>query len=848
MTSEDAAPPSAVPVAVAEAEAAPSTPVPSSSAANKTNSTDCNNTVRKDEEEDGSLHNDDLLLLETPTKSPKESKDDSNDQRLQQLLIESLGLTVTGTCQRHTNCPVVVGSDLFDSNNNTSPTGDGCRITSCRICYAEEKRVGLAQQQSGASFCDVVQHLHQQHNTNDNNESNSKSNNTSNNASLVFHNSLNLTDATAGLLLDEQNDADDEHQQEPGSSLLHFLQSDRNALQSVLKRLTQVQNWQLRQKELLWVQEKMKTQRLQQQVEQLQQQSAQQRTTIQSLRRSIQQDLKVIQTFAKQQQLQEEFEMEQLEFLEQEKQKSPNRSPNKSTLPSPQARPTVQAVSSFIDSIPEVDHDDTTTNNDEEDYVDEVDKVIEATDNNSALENAGPESIHSTSTSTAPTTRPTMNAGSLHNSSHSHSRPASFYWSGVDESEVQRTHRGSSLLSSRNIFQSFRGGLLDIPKSPPRARHDAEDPKVGPTRKNKLQLNSNALNELQLPERALSRSNSAAVPQNSNQEIPLAGLVEKLAQQASAANDTKAAMPAAPALLALDKDNKNDVKDHETAVTETYSILTMASAATASTIKPAAATRTTAKQAKEESNASNDNNNTDKTSTEPESKTTDSTAATEDETAAPTASNNGKFVFSVTGASCHDKFGDEGTYTGTILVTEGLPHGHGQMDYEQSGRQYVGEWVAGQWHGKGKLLNPNGDSYEGEFYLDARHGQGVYKWDNGDVYTGQFQQDKRHGQGQFHFHNGNAYKGEFFDGMFQGYGRYDFLGGFYEGEWKEGRYDGSGELQYANGGKYTGEFRHSVAHGFGMEVLPDGTKRRGVWVDGQPSKVSVVGGGGSGNK
>jgi len=842
----EAPPPAAlVPVAEAEADAAPSTPLPPSSSGKNKIKINNNNNSKEDggEEDDDSMHKDDLLLLETPTKNPDESKtnDPNNDDqalRLQQLLMESLGLTVTGTCQRHANCPVVVGSELFDNNNNTL-SSDACRITSCRICYAEEKRVGLAQQQSGANFCDVVQHLHQQTSSstattsnNNNNESisNSNINNNSNNASLVFHNSLNLTDAGAGLLLEgnDASDDQDEQEQQPGASLLHFLQSDRNALQSVLKRLTQVQNWQLRQKELLWVQEKMKTQRLQQQVEQLQQQSAQQRATIQTLRRSIQQDLKVIQTFAMQQQMQEEMEMEHFEFLEQQQ-----KSPNKSNVPSPQGRdlrPALQAKSSFIDSIPEVDdQDDTTTTNNEEDYVDEVDKAIAANNNNNtdSLEVAGPDSLHSTTSMT----RPTMNTGSLHNSSHSNSRPASFYWSGVDESEVQRTHRGSSLLSSRNIFQSFRGGLLDIPKSPPRARHDAEDQKVGPTRKNKLQLNSNALTELQLPERALSRSNSAAVANNNNtnavMDIPLAGLAEKLAQQA-------------PALLALDNDDKHDDKDNGTVVTETYSILTMAT--TATTTKPAA---TTTNQAKGESNADNQN----KTSSVAQSNNDNYATTTKDESSA-TATTNGKFTFSVTGAACHDKFGDEGTYTGTILVTEGLPHGHGQMDYEQSGRQYAGEWVAGQWHGKGKLLNPNGDSYEGEFYLDARHGQGVYKWDNGDVYSGQFQQDKRHGQGQFHFHNGNIYKGEFCDGMFQGYGRYDFLGGYYEGEWKEGRYDGSGELQYANGGgKYTGEFRHSVAHGFGMEVLPDGTKRRGVWVDGQPSKVSVVGGGsGSGNK
>ena len=70
--------------------------------------------------------------------------------------------------------------------------------------------------------------------------------------------------------------------------------------------------------------------------------------------------------------------------------------------------------------------------------------------------------------------------------------------------------------------------------------------------------------------------------------------------------------------------------------------------------------------------------------------------------------------------------------------------------------------------------------------------------------------------------------------MFEGFGRYEFAGGYYEGDWKEGRYDGAGELMYATGGKYTGEFRNSVAHGFGMEVMPGGRKRRGVWVEGNP--------------
>jgi len=191
--------------------------------------------------------------------------------------------------------------------------------------------------------------------------------------------------------------------------------------------------------------------------------------------------------------------------------------------------------------------------------------------------------------------------------------------------------------------------------------------------------------------------------------------------------------------------------------------------------------------------------------------------------------------FPVTNAICRDKYGDTGTYSGTISVAQGLPNGVGTMEYD-SGRVYSGDWVAGQWHGRGKLHNPNGDFYEGEFVFDARHGQGVYKWENGDVYKGIFFQDKRHGKGVFSFHNGNVYSGEFVDGLFEGYGRYDFGDGYYEGEWKQGRYDGNGVLKYATGGKYTGEFRNSVAHGFGMEVTPDGVKRRGVWSHGQPEQ------------
>jgi hypothetical protein len=59
----------------------------------------------------------------------------------------------------------------------------------------------------------------------------------------------------------------------------------------------------------------------------------------------------------------------------------------------------------------------------------------------------------------------------------------------------------------------------------------------------------------------------------------------------------------------------------------------------------------------------------------------------------------------VTVGHCQEKYDDTGMYVGTIIVTEGMPHGVGTMNYD-SGRVYSGTWVRGQWHGKGSCSIP----------------------------------------------------------------------------------------------------------------------------------------------
>jgi hypothetical protein len=44
-----------------------------------------------------------------------------------------------------------------------------------------------------------------------------------------------------------------------------------------------------------------------------------------------------------------------------------------------------------------------------------------------------------------------------------------------------------------------------------------------------------------------------------------------------------------------------------------------------------------------------------------------------------------------------DPYGDRGVYTGMLLLTTGMPHGSGRIQYADVGRSYDGEWRYGRW-------------------------------------------------------------------------------------------------------------------------------------------------------
>ena len=142
-----------------------------------------------------------------------------------------------------------------------------------------------------------------------------------------------------------------------------------------------------------------------------------------------------------------------------------------------------------------------------------------------------------------------------------------------------------------------------------------------------------------------------------------------------------------------------------------------------------------------------------------------------------------------------DAEGNQGQYTGLVLVKNQKPHGVGRMVYMDGRRIHEGFWKDGMKDGHGRcLFVQQGDFHEGEYKNNVRHGPGTYKWKDGRVFEGDYVHDLRNGPGVFTYPNGERYEGDFFRGEKHGFGKFEFRGGFYEGEWQAGRYHGKGCL------------------------------------------------------
>lgn len=81
------------------------------------------------------------------------------------------------------------------------------------------------------------------------------------------------------------------------------------------------------------------------------------------------------------------------------------------------------------------------------------------------------------------------------------------------------------------------------------------------------------------------------------------------------------------------------------------------------------------------------------------------------------------------------------------------------MTGDRAGDRYQGQFVDGEWTGKGKFFQASsGNLYEGEFKKGAlKSGKIIQK--DGSVYEGELKDWKKNGQGVMTLTNGNVYVG-----------------------------------------------------------------------------------------
>ncbi|XP_058425278.1 radial spoke head 10 homolog B-like [Diceros bicornis minor] len=100
-----------------------------------------------------------------------------------------------------------------------------------------------------------------------------------------------------------------------------------------------------------------------------------------------------------------------------------------------------------------------------------------------------------------------------------------------------------------------------------------------------------------------------------------------------------------------------------------------------------------------------------------------------------------------------------------------MRHGQGRMRWLTTNEEYTGRWERGVQNGFGthtwflkrilKSQYPLRNEYIGEFVNGDRHGRGKFYYASGAVYEGEWVSNKKHGMGRLTFKNGRVYDGLF---------------------------------------------------------------------------------------
>jgi hypothetical protein len=178
------------------------------------------------------------------------------------------------------------------------------------------------------------------------------------------------------------------------------------------------------------------------------------------------------------------------------------------------------------------------------------------------------------------------------------------------------------------------------------------------------------------------------------------------------------------------------------------------------------------------------------------------------------------------------RFVDGSTYQGEWL--DGEFHGRGTYT-SWAGTVNEGEWREGKLNGQGRVTNSSGKVYEGELRNNLRHGYGKLTYSDDVFCEGEWRFGRMDGSGRILYANGSSYDGEWKVDERHGFGTFTYANGrVYNGEWQANQMHGPGTMTYANGGIYEGEWLDGRKNGHGTFTRSDGTIHNGEWRNGQP--------------
>jgi hypothetical protein len=99
------------------------------------------------------------------------------------------------------------------------------------------------------------------------------------------------------------------------------------------------------------------------------------------------------------------------------------------------------------------------------------------------------------------------------------------------------------------------------------------------------------------------------------------------------------------------------------------------------------------------------------------------------------------------------------------VVLNNYPAMKARIEYKD-GREYEGYLNLRSFlpEGEGTSKYPNDSIYEGEWLNGEFHGKGKFTWANGTEYIGDYNQGKKHGFGRFTYPSRKVYEGNWVDG------------------------------------------------------------------------------------